>query len=81
MDDFPPSKLAKKVSKKPTESKEEPKEEINLEEILNNPIAKELLGGFKDLFKKEKSDPDVCEITIKAPSDVILKLFKISEEK
>ena len=74
MDDFP-DKTAEDIPK------EEPKKEIDFMEMLNNPLAKELLGGCKDLFKKEKSDPDVCEITIKAPSDVVLKLFKVSEEK
>lgn len=75
MDDFPPSKLVKEKVKK----LDKPKEEINLEELLKSPIAQSILGGCKDLFKKEKLDPDVCEITIKAPSAVVLKLFKVSE--
>ena len=83
MDDFPSSEL---LEESPEESEEETLEkskdkEIDFKEILNNPIAQSLLGGCKDLFKKEKSDPDVCEITIKAPSEVVLKLFKVFEAK
>ena len=71
MDDFEPS-----------EEMEEPKEEgFNFMEILNNPIAKTLMESGKDLFKKEKPDPNVCEITIKAPSEVVLKLFRVQDEK
>ncbi len=83
MDDFPPSKLGQKKAKKISEEtdKPEPKEDFDFMELLNNPIAKEILSGCKDLFKKEKTDPNMCEITIKAPSEVVLKLFKISEEK
>lgn len=83
MDDFPTSESIKEKAKKPkvvSKKSDEPKEEeFNLEEVLNSPIAQSLFAGCKDLFKKEKSDPDVCEITIKAPSAVVLKLFKVSE--
>lgn len=48
-------------------------------ELLNNPAIKELLGAGKEIFKKEKTDPNVCEISIKAPSEVVLKLFGIHE--
>lgn len=54
-------------------------EEFNLEELMNNPIVQDLLGGAKDLFKKEKEDPNVCEIYIKGPSEAVLKLFKIAD--
>lgn len=54
-------------------------EGIDFMEMLNSPIAKALLEGGKDLFKKEKVDPNICEINIKAPSEVVLKLFNIKE--
>lgn len=52
--------------------------EFDLGKLLDNPIAKAVMESGKDLFKKEKPDPNMCEITIKAPSDVVLKLFKVS---
>lgn len=80
MDDFPSSEAVKDKSKEVSKTLDKPEEEkLDVMEMLNSPMAQSLLGGCKDLFKKEKSDPDVCEITIKAPSDVILKLFKVSE--
>lgn len=47
--------------------------------MLNSPIAKALLEGGADLFKKEKSDPNMCEIHIKGSPEFILKLFKIAD--
>ncbi len=66
----------------PTETKEEPERigGFNPMEMLNDPVVKSLLGGCKDMFKKEKPDPNICEIIIKAPSEVVLKLFKISDQ-
>lgn len=54
-------------------------EEFDFMKMMDSPIVKSLLEGGKDLFKKEKEDPDVCEIYIKAPSEVVLKLFKVSD--
>lgn len=53
------------------------KEDFDFMKMLENPITKELLSGCKDLFKKEKADPNICEITIKGPSEVVLKLFNL----
>lgn len=65
---------------KKKEGKIETQEEgFNLGKLLKDPSVMALLGCGKDLFKKEKSDPNVCEITIKAPSEVVLKLFNIKE--
>lgn len=67
------------------EKVETPKEETNVEEgfdlgeLLKDPVVKSLLESGKDIFKKEKTDPDVCEISIKAPSEVVLKLFRVKE--
>lgn len=44
--------------------------------LLNDPAVASIMKSGKELFKKEKTDPNVCEITIKAPSEVVLKLFK-----
>lgn len=46
--------------------------------LLNDPAVASIMKSGKELFKKEKTDPNVCEITIKAPSEVVLKLFKAS---
>ncbi len=76
-------KTEPKDEPKKEETIEEPKEEfrINFMELLNDPMAKELLGGCKQLFKKEKADPNICEISIKAPSEVVLKLFGITNNE
>lgn len=52
---------------------------FDLVKLLNDPVVSSLLGCGKELFKKEKTDPNVCEIYIKAPSEVVLKLFNIKE--
>lgn len=52
--------------------------EFDLGKLLDNPIAKAVIESSKDLFKKEKPDPNMCKISIEAPSDVVLKLFKVS---
>ncbi len=49
--------------------------------LLENPNISALLKSGKEIFKKKETDPNVCEISIKAPSEVVLKLFKVSEEK
>lgn len=61
-----------KVDKKVPEEKVEVVEEqpIDLAEVING-----LMPMAKDIFKKKESNPDICEISIKAPSEVILKLF------
>lgn len=72
--------VAKKVLEqlgKSENKKEEPG--INFMEFLNNPAVASFLEGGKNLFKKEKADPNMCEINIKAPSEVVLKLFNIKE--
>ena len=56
----------------------EEKPGIDFMSLLGNVDIPALLNSGKDIFKKEKADPDVCEITIKAPSEVVLKLFKAS---
>ncbi len=72
----------KKVNLKIVKKKEDTKEEegFDLGKLLNDPVVASLLEGGKELFKKEKTDPDVCEISIKAPSAVVLKLFHVKEE-
>lgn len=73
-------KSTKKIPKEePVEGVPPIPEGLDIGELLNSPIAKSLMEGCKDMFKKEKSDPDVCEIYIKAPSETVLKLFKIKE--
>ena len=81
MDDFDSSKLIedKSPSEIPVEVVEEPKKDFNFMELINDPKIAALLGGCKDMFKKKEVNPDICEITIKAPSEVVLKLFKVSE--
>ncbi len=69
--------MVKKKEEKIEKVKTEEKPEINFMEILNDPAIASLLESGKNLFKKEKVDPDVCEINIKAPSEVVLKLFNI----
>lgn len=75
----------KKIEKEAEPQEQKPKEtekpEFDFMGMLNNPAVTKLLESGKDLFKKEKADPNVCEITIKAPSEVVLKLFKVSEDK
>lgn len=68
-------------SSKQVKTPEEKEEKcgINFMELLNNPAIEQLMKSGKDMFKKEKTDPDICEISIKAPSAVVLKLFKVSE--
>ncbi len=79
MTDPKPSKKNPK-EETPKEIPEEGLEEgIDFAEMLNSPVAQSLLEGALDLFKKEKEDPDICEITIKAPSEVVLKLFNLSK--
>lgn len=56
---------------------EQPKVPFDFGKLLSNPLVADLLSSGKDLFKKEKADPNVCEISIKAPSEVVLKLFGI----
>lgn len=53
------------------------KEGFDFVELLKDPIVSKLMEGGKDLFKKEKADPNICEINIKAPSEVVLKLFNV----
>ena len=72
----PTKKIPKDETHKETPS-EEP--EIDVMGMLNSPVAQSLLGGCKDLFKKEKEDSNICEIYIKAPSEVVLKLFNLSK--
>lgn len=68
-----------KEGKVETVEEPETKEEkgLNLGELLKDPVVKSLLESGKDMFKKEKADPDICEINIKAPSEVVLKLFNV----
>lgn len=74
--------LSKKVDFAKVEDKK--KEEVqpedggfNLGKLLTDPAVVSLLKGGKDLFKKKEVDPNMCEITIKAPSEVVLKLFNV----
>lgn len=53
----------------------------NLMELFNSPMAKNMLGGCKDLFKKEKIDTNTLEITIKGRSESVLELCKIFQGK
>ncbi len=69
--------LKKKVNFKKVEKKEKQEEEFDLGKLLKDPAVASLLGCGKDLFKKKETDPNMCEITIKAPSEVVLKLFHI----
>ena len=64
-DIFDAEKPAKKIAPK-----------FNPMELLNNPLVSELMNSGKELFKKKEADPNMCEINIKAPSEVVLKLFK-----
>lgn len=70
--------VAKKVLKQ-LEKEEVLDEKFDIMSLLNNPAVTSFLEGGKNLFKKEKTDPNVCEINIKAPSEVVLKLFNIKE--
>lgn len=65
------------VAKEILDEKKVLDEKFNIMELLDNPAVASFLEGGKNLFKKEKTDPNVCEITIKAPSEVVLKLFNI----
>ena len=65
-----------KKNKPGTEKKSKDKE--GLKELMEGLPLESILGGCKDLFKKDKQDPNFCEITIKAPSEAVLKLFKAS---
>lgn len=75
MDDFETSKEVK-IEDPIEETKEK---SFNPMDLLGNPVIGELIRSSKGLFEKEKSNPDTCEITIKAPSEVVLKLFRVSE--
>lgn len=76
-----------KKKEKPVEEKVETSEVetekpgIDLMGMLNDPMVTKLLDSGKDLFKKEKADPNICEISIKAPSEVVLKLFGIHDNE
>lgn len=59
----------------PLETPQEPG--MDLMDLMNSPMAKTLLDGATDLFKKEERNPDICKITIEAPSAVVLKLFQL----
>ena len=60
------------------ESLEEPKKEIpDFMKLLKSPMAQGLLGECKDIFKKKEVDPNILEITIKGPSEAVLKLMRI----
>ena len=72
MDDFEASET---VKGKIEENKEE--EGFNFMEILKNPMVGQLMESGKELFKKKEANPDTCEITVKAPSEVVLKLFRV----
>ena len=70
----------KDVKEVPTEEKEEVVEEPEKEmpdfmKLLESPMAQGLLGGCKDMFKKKEVDPDILEITIKGPSEAVLKIM------
>jgi len=57
---------------------EEPAPKINFMEMLNSPLTQSLIGGCKDLMKKEKPEPeptDHLEVFVKGPSDAVLKFF------
>lgn len=79
--------MAKEDKKKakeevPTEPKEEaleePKEEMpDFMKLLESPMAQGLLGGCKDIFKKKETDPNILEITIKGPSEAVLKIMGV----
>lgn len=79
MDDFEKdSKFIEEEVETQKEFPEEPEEKkFDFMKMLDSPIAKILLDSGKEMFKKENPNPDTCEITIKAPSEVILKLFKV----
>lgn len=69
--------LEKKVDFVKVEKKEE--KGFDFMKMLNDPKIASLLEGGKDLFKKKETDPNMCEIHIKAPSEVVLKLFNIKK--
>lgn len=69
----------KKVNFAKVEEKKEGKEDFDICALLKDPVVAKLLDSGKDIFKKKETDPNVCEISIKAPSEVILKLFKLEE--
>lgn len=78
MDDMKTQEEAKKGKvEEPSVGIEEESKGFNFMEMLDNPMVGQLMESGKDLFKKEKPDPNMCEITIKAPSEVVLKLFKV----
>ncbi len=79
--------MAEKRGKKeekvtPVEEEETKNKEPDFDflKLLESPIAASLLEGGKDLFKKKEVDPNMCEITIKAPSEVVLELFNIKKK-
>ena len=76
-------KVSKKYKKNPIEEEEVENEKVeegfDFMGLLNNPDIAASMGSIKDLFKKEKQNPDICEITIKAPSAVVLKLFGLDK--
>ena len=74
MDDFD---AAKTVEVKVEDKSKEDKKEFNFMDMLDNPLLKGLMESGKDIFKKEKPNPDTCKITIEAPSEVVLKLFRV----
>ena len=65
--------------KKVKVEREEEESSFDFMGLLKNPAVASLMESGMGLFKKEKSDPDVCEISIKAPSEVVLKLFRVNE--
>ncbi len=73
-------KNPKAVKEVPTEPKEDAIEESKKElpdfmKLLESPMAQGLLGGCKDIFKKKEVDPNILEITIKGPSEAVLKIM------
>ncbi len=69
-----------KKKEKPVEEEvvEEPEKDIpDFMKLLESPMAQGILGGCKDLFKKKEADPNTLEITIKGPSEAVLKLMRI----
>ncbi len=75
MDDFDTSELGLKEQVEKI-SNPEPKKEIpDFMKLLESPMAQGLLGGCKDLFKKKEVDPNILEITIKGPSEAVLKIM------
>ncbi len=67
----------KKIEKDIKDTDDKPQNKPNFLELINDPLTQSILGGVKDMFGKEEKelDPNMCEITIKAPSEIVLKLF------